>query len=1344
MPKDKIGGCHSFIIKCCVFCVFLMNIVFESHAVKTLQKADILDLSNNAILCMHQDQNGYMWFGTYDGLNLYNGKNNYVYRYEPDNENSINGNIIQKITDAGPDHLWIATFIGVNRFSLIERKFVASYAQYPESRLLTADTKGRTLLISLQNFVSYYSPENDSFQDIFLPGITVDNVKELFVDSSDQFYLVTTEGILKRLDINTQTIPATLKIQDIALHDMEIIHAFYEEEKIYFVDSGLRMYMYDCLKKEKKQIANISTLIRENGDISEILTWNNDIYIAFKNNGLTRINIETSVISSLPVLSNIGVFSLVKDKKQDILWIGTDGQGVQMYYEKFEMFGSLMLENLPAKAQKPVRSIYTDEYNTLWIGTKGDGIFRIKDYDVMGNQTPSANKVSHFTTAEGLSNDQVFCFLRSRYRDIVWIGTEGPGLSYYSYKEDKIFTLPVHVSGKIRRVHSICELNDSVLWLATAGDGLLEVTIKLEKAQPVVKNLDVYTFEKSGRICNEFHSMSYDNDSTLYIGSRGGYGVISFNVYSKYYDFLPLHHAESSAVGDVLSLHPSTDSIYYFGASSGLTRMHFRPEGKFYVKQFGRNDGIANDMIHGILEDATGCVWLSTNRGLTKYNPYNDFFHNYYYPDLRVTEFSDDAYWKCPHSGKLFFGGINGLVWIDPNENMQYVYSPELCFWDLNMLGERQSISGFSDIICIPPGSPDFSISFVATDYINGDNYEYSYFLENYNSSWIELQKNNEVNFINVPFGEYVLHVKYKNDVYDSDAKSYSLPIIILPPWYLTKWAISLYISGVIFIGFYIAWQIRKRLIRRQKRILREQKEKLYEAKLSFFTNITHELCTPLTLIRGVNERIKEYQDNISDENFRKYIEILDNNVNELNELIQEILDFRKIEESVSASFAIKRTCISELANMIYDSFSPMAGKDSIDFELSVPDNLYWNTDPVSIKKVLTNLVSNAFKYTKENGRISIRIMIENDSLVLKVYNTGIGIDPSNYDAVFDRYAVLEQMNENKYMQMTARTGLGLSICKSLVESLQGKISIRSEVNEFAEITVVLPYLETTEEIISGMEVGEKIVQTEIKRQEKTEDLPASRQTILIIDDNKDILWFISNTLSSEYEIKEASNGIEAIQIIEKQTPDLILTDIIMPQMDGLEFLRKIKSDKYTRHIPLIIISAKITDNEQAEGLDLGADAYITKPFSPLVLHSTVKRLLSTKNDLKEYYYSPESAYTYSDGQLVHQEDKEFLESVTDIIRDNIDKENLRPELIADKLGMNTRNLYRRFKKVSELSPSDYIKDYRFMYAARLLVTTNLTIQEIIYKVGISNKSYFYREFTKKYQMTPKEYRLRK
>lgn len=1318
-----------------LICLLFIFSAKTSFAVYTIHKAYKLDLSNNAILCMYQDNNGYMWFGTYDGLNLYNGKNMFVYRFEMDNKNSLCSNIIHKISQADEDHLWISTFLGLNKFSLKERKVIESHTECPEARLLASDKKGNTWVICKKNYISYYTLQTKKFRDIHLPGISMENVIELFTDSDNRLYLIMTDGNIKDIKISDKS-DNDLVVNNTKLHNKNIISAFYDNNEMYFVDNEKQLYLYNAVEKKKSFLTDLSKSLYNKGRISNIVSFNDNLLFSFNSGGIIKLDLKRDFAEEV-ASSGIGIFCIRKDKKQDLLWIGTDGQGVQLYYQNHEMFKNITHEYLPFKTQKPVRAIYTDEFNDLWVGTKGDGLIQIKDYSDLKAQS----QYTRYTTDNGLSNNSVFCFLRSEFYNITWIGTEGPGLSFYSYRDNKVKTLP---SDQIGKVHSICEVNPSTLWLATAGNGLLEVSLKDENGTLSVKSVNEFFPKKGDRICNEFHSMYYDGKSTIFVGSRGGYGVIRFDIESKQYEFIQMNKNENSAIGDVLCVHYSKDSIFYIGASSGLTKIQFLPDGNSTIKQFDRRSGIANDMIHGILEDEDGCIWLSTNKGLTKYNPHNDFFHNYFHPELSVTEFSDDAYWKSPQTNRLFFGGINGLVWVDPNEDYPTNnYAPELLFFDLKISGESYTLDNFMNkegYVEISSNTPSFTISFVALDYINGDNYEYSYILEDYNMTWTELQKTNEVTFTNLPYGDYVLKVRYKNDVFGSDEKYYSLHITKLAPWYLTKWAIVGYILLIILISAYIIYLIQKKIINRQiliaQKIKEEQKEKLLEAKLNFFTNITHEFCTPLTVINGVTDHIDK---TLETNDLKKYTDVLRNNVNDLNELIQEILDFRKIEESKFEAGNIRKVSISDIMTRHLESFIPIAEQNKVQLVASIPKNMEWNTDISCFNRIFINLISNAFKYSKEGGKVNISVNIENEKLILKVRNTGKGIEEAKIPHIFDRYRILENMENNSlYSQMTSRNGIGLSICHSMVKLLQGEIEVKSEVNQYAEFIVQLPLLKATKHTNSEPEIKDN-TEYEIPTHKRPEN--ASKQTILIVDDNKDIVWLITDILSDRYIIKGANNVEEALKILETQTPALIITDIMMPNVNGLEFINRIKANKFTKHIPLIIISAKISDKEQAEGLNTGADAYLTKPFSPVLLRSLVNRLLITKEELKGYYYSPESAYEYADGLLIHQEDKDFMDSVISIIDENIEEENLRPELIADKLGINTRNLYRRFKKITSLPPNDFIKDYRFTLAAKLLVTTSLTIQEIIYKVGITNKSYFYREFFKKYNMTPKEYR---
>lgn len=1324
-----------FMKKHLFFCIFLLlpaaNKMVASFSLHTIENLNS-QLSNNAILCMHQDLYGFMWFGTYDGLNLYNGKDITVFRPEPDNQSSLLGSSIYSILDAEPSFLWVTTQLGVNKFSMKERKVVESFPDYKKAELIVATAQGDAWLVGKDDHLSFYDRQQKRFDDIYMPGISPGSVRDIFIDAAGELNIIKADGSLGRVSVATKAGKHSLTLVEERIHEQALGIAIFQGGVLYCVDAAMNLFQYDVAAKTKTAVRNIGDLIRRYGQFQSIALFQNDIYIAFTHNGLVRLNASERYRPELVNMEN-GIFCMLKDKNQDALWVGGDGNGVELLYREKDKFGSILLENLPFMAKKPIRTFFTDKEHSLWFGTKGDGIIRVKDYDRFNRLPVPAANVQHFVAHQGLYEDPVFSFAQSRFRaKDLWIGTNG-GVSYYSYSENKIHQLAGINAGKpVEHVHSLCETSDSTLWVATVGDGIWQIVIDKTTQPYRVKQKHVYVFNKDNNLCNEFYSMIYDGDSTLIAGSRGGYGVICFNIYTKTHRFISMNNAENKAIGDVLCVYKSSDSILYIGASSGLTIIRRSPAGENDIKQFNRKNGIANDMIHGILEDNAGFIWLSTNKGLVKYNPQNDSFYNYQSPKIGVVEFSDDAYWHCPHTDRLFFGGVNGLVWVESQATDDGAdYEPDLSFFEVTLLnGETRPLYDYnahnSKPLTLSHENNSFSVSFAVLDYIDGAHYDFSYLLENYNADWVSLQKSNRISLTNIPAGDYTLKVRYKNDVVNADDKVYALRLKVLPPWYLSVWAVVAYaLLGVAALLAVIVY-IRRRLLHKQQivaeRIKEEQREKLLESKLRFFTNITHELLTPLTLINGACEQILLRKD--ANGAIRKHSQMLQNSVAGLNELIQEIIDFRKIEEVGDIPTTIKQLPVAEIVNTLLEQFESIVAQNKIKLVTSIPANLHWNTDRSCFNKIISNLISNAFKYTNAGGEIRIALSVEKAVLKITLRNTGKGIAPDALQSVFDRYKILENTDVNTYNQMTSRNGLGLFICYSTTKQLQGDIAVTSEQNQYTEFVVTLPNLPLT-------------TPTHSQSEHKT----SGAGKILVVDDNNDIVELISDILSDGYTVMKACSVDEALAQMQQYTPSLIITDIMMPDTDGLSFVRQLRHDKYAKHIPVVVISAKVDDADLESGYDVGADAYLTKPFSAKVLLSVVNRLLTGKGEMKDYLQTPESAYELADGRLLHREDKEFLSAIVAIINQNIADESLRMEDIAEKMKISSRNLYLRLKSITTVSSREFIKDYKLSFAANLLLTTDLTITEIIYRIGITNKSYFYREFAKKYGMPPKDYR---
>lgn len=1332
-----------------------------SYGLYNLEKLNNM-LSNNAILCMHQDALGFMWFGTYDGLNLFDGKKVTTFRYELNNPNSLSGNNIHNIQSIGSDYLWVATQVGLNKFSIKERKVVESYPKYKKIELITTDNISRnTWIISKDNCIEYYDSLKRTFHGIPF-NVKIRDIRSFFVDTEGRLCVVKSDGNLQFLTLEEKKgkeANRSLSVKNRKIHDRKISQVFYEDGYIYFIDEENNLFFYDSIKQQKIWLRNILDLVQKYGIISSLVFFQDDVFIAFMRSGLIKLNMSNHDKPE-PINMTIGVFGLQKDRFQNAIWVGTDGRGVELYYSEKDKFSNILFENLPFTARRPIRSFYTDEENTLWIGTKGDGIIRIKDYDKFSNVKIPSSNIQRIVSQSGYYESPVYYFLRSKYNNgnDLWIASDD-GILYYSYKGKNINKLESNDANcVIDKPHIFCEINDSVLWVSAAG-GLYKVVVDKKKHPYRIISRQIFPFKKDGIVINdEYYSMIYDGTSKIFLGSRRGYGIIRLDIHTGKYDFISMDDAQNKGLGDVISLHLDKDSTLYIGAGSGLTQIKMRDKMKNEIKQFSRHNGIINDMIHGILKDDNGIIWLSTNKGLVKYNPLNDSFFNVKSPQIDVAEYSDDAYWYCPITHRLFFGGVNGLVWIEPkNGEGDSYYKPDLLFTELNYFGNEKTLYEYnqdsSKVLELEDNQNTFQISFAVLDFIHGDNYDFSYILENYDSDWNSLQKESKIYFTKLPPGNYTLKVRYKSDVLYANDNIYTLRIRVLPPWYLSVVAYIVY--GILFLMlmFLLFCYIRKKVKKKQellaKRIKEEHKEKAYESKLRFFTNVTHEFYTPLTLINGAVEQIKKEGE--GNERIDKYIKILHNNTLNLNELVQEVLDYRKVEESENVPQDLKYVSISKLLRNLLNSFAEIAAHNDIKLSADVQEDLNWYTDSASLKKIISNLISNAFKYTPVGGEVKVSVGTHEGELKIVVYNTGRGIEPDKIKKIFNRYRILEDTNVNANNQMTARHGLGLYICHSMTKLLQGDIKVESEVGSYTQFTVTLPDLmsEKREDTImvrpdvDAVKIADNKQEVEARDEKmiNIESFESTPNLVLVIDDNPEIVELVSDILSRDYSVRGVYSASEAFAFLKTQTPSLIITDIMMPEIDGLSFIKTVREDKYNKHIPIIALSAKIEDQDQIRGYEFGADAYITKPFSAEVLLSIVNRFLINRENIKEYYDTVESAFEYNQGKLMHQKDREFIETLTEILNENISNTKLGPDFVSEKMKISSRNLYRQVKKILSVSPTDYIKDYKLFYASRLLISTNLSIKEIIYKVGISNKSYFYREFAKKYNMSPKQYK---
>lgn len=1306
-------------------------------------------LSNSAILSMCQDKNGYMWFGSCDGLNMFDGINFQIYK--PTNSlNNLSGNLIESVLDAEDDILWIQTNYGLDRFNSRKRT-VKTFSDFKGHNKLIKSIHNDIYVVKEDNYIHYYDPGEETFKRIFVYNLVFDNILEMAIDDLNVLWIFLSDGNHRTFDLTRNKQEIRLSPKKYLDHDKPILWCFYEENKFYFVDKVHDLYEFSTLDKRKTYIYNIDKEVTKYGEISSIIKQKNNFFIGFKSSGLIRLeeipeNKNRFSVYEIEIKS--GIFSLKKDRYQDIVWVATDGQGVYMYFMNSYSIKSTLFRDFHTQINNPVRALFLDKTQTLWIGTKGDGIVKIHDYNETTNKGSSTE---HLLTGNSQLNDNSVYVITPSKKDILWIGTE-KGLNYYSYKSGEIKRIPINHNNNepIRYVHSICEANDSTLWIATVGEGIIKARISGTADNPELTILKHFIFDKGKQSSNYFFTIHKENDSTLWFGNRGS-GAYKLNTLTEELDILTLNEeGDSQTLNDVFSIYQNKDG-YWIGTSYGLVKMN--SSGK---QVFNELTGFPNNTIHGILDDKYGNLWLSTNQGIVKFNTTNNTFQTYKQQnELEVTEFSDGASFKNEKTGVMFFGGINGFISIRKNEFSDSLYTPPIQFNRLSIFGKEYNINDFleqkngQDILTLDHSQNFFSISFTAVDYINGNDYTYLYRLSELSNNWIENGTSNSAAFTNISPGNYSLQIKYRNNITGNESAVYSLNIRILPPWYKTYLAYFLYsllfiLLVYITIRFILKWY-RMKQNNIVEKMNQKQREEIYESKLRFFTNITHEFCTPLTLIYGPCNKILTYRN--SDSYINKYAGLIQQNAEKLNSLILELIEFRRLETG-NKVLDICRFSVSEFTRIIAESFSELAEAKGFIYEINIKDNCIWNSDKNSLNKIITNLISNAFKYTSDNGKITVELFIEDERLNLVISNTGKGIKEEDIQKIFDRYTILDNFEIQNQKGVSPRNGLGLAICHNLVKLLKGDIHVTSVLNSLTVFRVVLPILEIDISVNESTHTQDIYpTNLEVSSLEFDNILPEydkSKQTIMIIDDDPSMLWFVTDIFIEQYNVIPINNPGDVFEHLKRGAVDLIITDVMMPDIDGISLTKSIKSDKHLNQIPLVLLSAKRDIKEQVRGIDSGAEVYITKPFDVEYLEKIVSRLLQRKEDLKEYYGSVLSAFELKNGRLTHVEDNEFYEKVLKEIDTNISNPNLSVEMLSQALGCSTRQFYRKLKAINEKTPSDLIKEYRLKAVERLLVTTNLSIDEILYKTGFVNRGNFFKIFSQEYGMTPKSYRDQK
>lgn len=979
------------------------------------------------------------------------------------------------------------------------------------------------------------------------------------------------------------------------------------------------------------------------------------------------------------------VRAICKDKSGR-LWIGSEEMGGTVIEPSPQGNKYSYFNNKNFIDNRRVRSLYCDRFGVVWIGTKGG----LDKYD------PRTKTFKHYAADKqkpgSITNPIIFSVMEDS-RGTLWVGTYS-GLARYDRINDKFVYLSPSITGGVQ-IRVIMEDRQKSLWIATEDKGLTKLM-------------------RTSNKLDSFKSVRY-----LHIEGKDD-SLISNRLYSL---------AEDDA------------GMIWIATNLGLSRLNPKDN---TVKNFFIKDGLPDEIIMGLLFDGKESIWISHKKGLTRMNTRTFELQNFNVNDgLQSNEFNQNACFRDNKTGEMFFGGQNGLNSFFPENIKINKYKPQVVFTRLNVMNQvLQAGTKINDRVILEKSllctkeitlswwDKTFSIEFAALHYANPQGNKYKYKLEGVDNEWTFTDASmRTASYSQLPSGSYTFKVYGSNsDGIWSDTPA-SLRIKILPPWWLSWWALVIYI----IIGGTIIMFIHKYIM---SRIEFSKNEEIHQSKLQFFTGISHEFRTPLTLIIDPLEKL--ISEKLDKETVNKYHSLMYRNAKQLLLLINQLLDFRKLE-SGHLTLNKQQSDLVVFVKTAAAAFESRAKDKGIHFmiESSVNSvNIYF--DAAKMNMVLNNLLSNAFKFTPNGGEVIVNITVlneENRMVVIKVHNTGEGISEEEQEKVFEIF----YQSDNSNLQQEG-SGVGLALTKELIELHGGEIELESKVGQGATFSIFLPISEENEELKSESfqqeftVKGESMPDSSFQSVDSSDDLPL----LLIVDDNADIRNYIALNFSNEYRIILATNGSEGLLQAIETIPDLIVSDVMMPDMNGLELCRSLKSDERTSHIPVILLTARQSDESKTEGYETGADAYVTKPFNTTVLRAQIRNLLEQRQRLRELF-SQGSAIEIKK-IAINVTDEAFLTKVVQHIHENLEDEEFNINALAEILNMSRSQFYRKIKALTNQSLLDFVTTIRMNKALEYLLSGEYNISETAYKVGYSMSSNFTRTFTRHFGVSPSKY----
>ena len=1345
-----------------LICLHLLSLVHAQDILPPKLKFYALmvedGLPNNTVNSMVQDSLGFIWIGTNDGLCRYDGKQFKVYREGTDLQQTVSNNFIQSLFIDRQGLLWIMTDQGLNIFDGQNEHFDYLFADGSQGAL--SHNSVTTMAETEKNdiYVGSYGGGIDQIKDrkvvrnysTTTPSPLSSNmISSLQIQHDTILWAATYDRGLNRIDLKQNT------VSNYAIDDTDpslsqnMKHLYLDREDFLWISTEAGIIVLNTRNGDYFTINESNCPSFTDDDVLTIFEDQTGlIWIGTRNKGilyanradLLRRKEKSSFSYHKPTPTDESIYyrsvsSFLQDKDQNI-WIGTHLGGVNLVDpegEKIRYYSSFSKnDNLSSKS---VWGICEDDENNIWMGTDGDGVFALNPY---------TQEISHYQNdpddPQSLSDNAILCALFDSHGTL-WFGTYAGGINTFHrktgiFKHYRRSLVPTGLNSDDVRV--LFEDSQDRIWVGSNGGGL----------QLFKPDTDSFEFiNELGWL--DVRAITEDPEGNLWIGTFGN-GIVKYDPGTNIATDIPVYDdLNAHIVFSILAT--SAEDIWIGTRYKGL--VHLNPK-TMEIKQYREKDGLSNGTIHSIVADKPGKqLWLSTNDGLNMYDiGLNKFVRYDSSSGVQSGPFNNNSGFLS-QNGYLVFGGTNGMNVFYPDVIKSEVRPLDIVFTDFKLFNESIPVSNpdqsgilqksvsFIDEIDLKYNQDVITIDYIALHYPVTKNLQYAYRLDQFDPDWNYVGTTTSATYRNLSPGEYTFRVKVIDEADKWGTRIKSLKIRIHPPLWLTWPALIAYlILGSLLIYFVTRYYIERIKLKNSlffEQKLRQQESAINQERFRFFTNFSHELRTPLTLILGpINDLLREQEPKL----LPKKLNLIQRNAQILLELINKMLEFRKSETDHN-HLELSHLNLNQFINGIAENFNYYAEKKEITFEIKENGTHFLWVDHKKLQIILNNLLSNAFKYTPPGGKIGIELSETEEMVSITVRDSGQGIDRDSLASIFNLYYHKDDVDR------IDGTGIGLALCKKLMELHEGSIAVESEIGRGTTFTLNFHKGKEFYETLDNIE----FIDEEIKFKKPfindpfyVEQLPDDTITddndrvILVVEDNPDVVQYLKEILSKHYKIFSASNGTEGIEKALALVPDIIISDVMMPERSGIELCHILKNTDQTSHIPIVLLTAKVETQDKIEGLQQGADAYISKPFDSEVLQLTLSNLLKSRARIIEYFKaSKEEPEDRNENKL----DRLFLEKCEKVILEIGCTDDFNTENLAQELGFSRSSLFRKVKAITGLSINQFSRKVRLHRASKLIQQGEMNVSEIAYDLGFNDLKYFRKCFKEEFGVSPSAFK---